>query len=43
MSNLNTILRKIQKCPNGSIKDAIIALYEAIEWIITVLDEEREQ
>ena len=46
MSNMKTLLKKIQALPNHpnkQLKDVICEIYEALEWITNVLDEEREQ
>ena len=46
MSNMKTLLKKIQALPNHpnkQLKDVICEIYEALEWITNVLDEEIEQ
>ena len=35
--------QRIRKYPNNELKDILIGLYEAIEWIMNVLKEEREE
>ena len=46
MNNMKTLLKKIQALPNHSnkqLKDVICEIYEALEWIMNILNEEREQ
>ena len=43
MSDLKQLKERIKEYPNNKLKDILIDFYEAIEWIMDVLEKERER
>lgn len=37
-ANLKSLLKKIQKCENGDVKDALYEVYEILEWFYNWLE-----
>lgn len=43
MTRLNHLLSKIQKMEQGATKDAVVEMYEILEWFYDMIEKEDEE